>query len=138
MGALALSAAMLLTGGGGAANTVNKTNDICWNAHAILAASTSGNEAAVWEAIGGVAKARPFKWKIVENYEQGVAQKISFRQYDTRFQEGGTAFVAHCGHGGTCNEFAEEVLKSYPSIGSPGVYCGEIPHILANPQSAPF
>jgi hypothetical protein len=31
---------------------------------------------------------------------------------------------------------AEAVLKRYPESGSPSVWCGEVPHILDNPQSA--
>jgi hypothetical protein len=137
VGLLALAATVGAVAHTSAANTVHKTADTCRNAHAILMASADGNHARYWEAIGGTVKAPIGKWKVVDTYEPGIAQKVSFRQYDTKFHQGGTAYVAHCGHGGTCNEIAEEILKHYPEAGSPGVYCGEIPHILDNPQSAP-
>lgn len=123
---------------GGAANTVHKTADSCSNAHAILMASTDGDHARYWEAIAGVVKNPNRRWHVVDSYEPGVAQKVSFRQFDTRFHEGGTAYVAQCGAGFTCNALAEDVLKNYPDVGSPGVYCGEVPHILDNPQAAPI
>ncbi len=108
------------------------------NAHAILMASTDGDHARYWEAISGVVKTPIGRWVVVSDYEPGVAQKVSFRQYDTKFHQGGTAYVAHCGAGFTCNALAEQVLKNFPAVGSPGVYCGEVPHILDNPQSAPI
>jgi hypothetical protein len=123
---------------GSAANTVQKTADNCMNAHAILMASTDGNHARYWEAIEGVVKKPIGRRVVVDSYEPGVAQKVSFRQFDTKFHEGGTAYVAHCGAGFTCNALAEEVLKNYPNVGSPGVYCGDIPHILDNPQASPI
>lgn len=138
LGLALLTAVGLSVTPGSAANTVQKTADNCANAHAILMASTDGDHARYWEAISGVVKTPIGKWVVVDAYEPGVAQKVSFRQYDTKFHEGGTAYVAHCGAGFTCNELAEAVLKHYPDVGSPGVYCGEVPHILDNPQSAPI
>ena len=104
----------------------------------VEAALADGDHARYWEAISGVVTKPVGRWVVVDNYEPGVAQKVSFRQYDTKFHEGGTAYVAHCGAGFTCNALAEEVLKNYPDVGSPGVYCGEVPHILDNPQAAPI
>jgi len=120
-----------------AANQVKKTGDTCRNAHAILTASEASRSAVIWEAISRVVKARPFRWKAVPDYEPGVSQKVSFRQYETRFHEGGIAYVAHCGAGQTCNDLAAELLQSYPEMGSPGVFCGAVPHILDNPTAAP-
>jgi hypothetical protein len=133
---LALSGVVFAVTDGGAANSVQKTADNCVNAHAILMASSSGNHGTYWEAIQGVIASRRGSWTVVSDYEPGVAQKISFRQYDTKFTTGGTAYVAHCGEGATCNLLAEAVLKRYPESGSPSVWCGEVPHILDNPQSA--
>ena len=135
LGILALSGVVFAVTDGGAANSVQRTADNCMNAHAILMASESGNHATYWEAIQGVVNSRRGSWTVVSDYEPGVAQKISFRQYDTKFKEGGTAYVAHCGEGATCNQLAEVVLKRYPESGSPSVWCGEVPHILDNPQS---
>jgi hypothetical protein len=135
-GVLALATTMVVDGG--AANTVHKTSEICMNAHAILAASMDSDHSRFWEAIGRTAKSPPYEYLVVSDYEPGIAKKVSFRQYDLRFHQGGTAYVAHCGHGGTCNKLAEAFLQNYPEAGSPGVYCGEVPHILDNPQAAPF
>jgi hypothetical protein len=66
-----------------------------------------------------------------------VAQKVSFRQYDVQFTTGATAYVGHCGYGGTCNKLAETILKNYPDAGSPWVFCGAVPYLLQNPSSAP-
>jgi hypothetical protein len=138
VGLLALAAVAGAVVETSAANTVHKTAETCQNAHAILMASTDGNHSRYWEAIGGTVKTPNDKWVVVETYETGVSRKVSFRQYDTKFHQGGTAYVAHCGHGGTCNELAEAVLQRYPEVGSPGVYCGEVPHILDNPQASPL
>jgi hypothetical protein len=119
-----------------AAGKVTRTADKCVNAHAILMASNTGNHARFWEAIYSVTKTRPY-WEILSDYQPGVSQKMSFRQYDAKFAQGVTAYVAHCGHGATCNELAEQLLKQYPEIQNPVVYCGEVPHILDNPTSAP-
>ncbi len=120
-----------------AAGGVTRAPDNCSNAHAVLMSSASGDHARHWAAIGGVMRAHPH-WQVVPEYEPGVSQKASFRQYDAKFAQGVTAYVASCGHSATCNAIAEAVLKAYPAIPSPAVYCGEIPHVLDNPVSAPL
>ena len=138
LGWVALAVAVTAVADGGAANTVHKTADNCMHAHAILAASLDSDHARIWEAIERTAKNPPHEYQVVGEYEPMVAMKVSFRQYDLRFHSGAAAYVAHCGHGGTCNKLAEAFLQNYPESGSPGVYCGEVPHILDNPQAAPF
>ncbi len=119
-----------------AAGQVTRTADNCVNATAILMASNTGNHARFWEAIYSVTKTRPY-WQIKQDHVPGESQSMSFRQYDAAFAQGVTAYVAHCGHGATCNELATQTLKQYPEIQNPVVFCGETPHILTNPQSAP-
>ncbi len=138
LGAAALATFGLAVDNGSAAGSVSKTAGNCMNAHAILMASMDGNHDRYWQAIESAVKSQPGRFFPVSDYEPGVAQKVSFRQYDTRFQEGGTAYVGHCGSGATCNDLADYILKAYPEVGSPSVHCGEIPHILENPTSAPF
>jgi hypothetical protein len=121
----------------GAAGSVSRTAENCMNAHAILMASQDGNHSRYWEAINTAVRSQVGRFEIVGDYEPGISRKVSFRQYDTRFQQGGTAYVAHCGHGATCNDLADYILKVFPEVGSPGVYCGEVPHILENPTSGP-
>ena len=136
-GALAVSC--MLTDNTSAAGSVTTTKDDCMTAWAILMSSHPTVHSAFphqdyKENILGVVKWRPH-WKVGE-YVAGVSQSFDLQTFDTRFHEGGTAYVAHCGHGATCNELAREVLKAYPELGSPVVYCTlEPPHILENPQS---
>jgi len=136
VGALAVSC--MLTDNTSAAGSVTTTKDDCMTAWAILMSSHPTVHAAFphvdyKESILGVAKWRPH-WKVGE-YVAGSSQSFDLQTFDTRFHEGGTAYVAHCGHGATCNELAREVLKAYPELGSPVVYCTlEPPHILENPQ----
>jgi hypothetical protein len=122
-----------------AAGSVTTTKDDCMTAWAILMASHPIVHGAFphsdyKEAILNVVKWHPH-WKVGE-YVAGASQAFDLQTFDTRFHEGGTAYVAHCGHGATCNELARVVLKAYPELGSPVVYCTiEPPHILDNPQS---
>jgi hypothetical protein len=123
---------------GEAAGGVTATKDDCMNAHAIIMASHPTVHAGFphpeyCEAILNVVKWHRH-WTVAPEYEPGVSQKFSLKKWDTKFHEGGTAYVAHCGHGATCNEVARVVLKAYPEIPSPVVYCGEVPHILDNPS----
>ncbi len=124
---------------GDAANAVQTTKDDCRSAWAILMSSHPSVHAGFphveyKEAILSVVRNHPH-WTVAE-YEANYSQKFSLQTFDTRFHEGGTSYVAHCGHGATCNELARAVLKQYPELGSPAVYCTvEPPHILENPQS---
>ena len=135
LSAAALAATLFATAGTGAANSVQRTVDNCMNAHAVLMVGSDGDHARYWQAIYRVVRSPIKWWHVVGEYTPMVSQSCSIRQYDTRFYQGGTAYVAHCGHGLTCNDLAEEVLKNYPEVGSPRVYCGEVPYLLVNPQS---
>ncbi len=122
-----------------AAGSVTTTKDDCMTAWAILMASHPTVHGAFphteyKEAILNVVKWHPH-WRVGE-YLPGESQKFDLQTFDTRFHEGGTAYVAHCGHGATCNELARVILKAYPELGSPTVHCTiDPPHILDNPQS---
>ncbi len=127
------------TGSIDAAGSVKTTKDDCMTAWATLMAShptvhSAFPHAEYKEAILNVIKWHPH-WT-VGSYEAGVSQRFELSTFDTRFHEGGTAYVAHCGHGATCNELARAILKTYPELGSPQVDCTiEPPHVLENPQS---
>ncbi len=122
-----------------AAGDVKHTKDDCVTAWATLMVSHPSVHGGFphqeyKEAILNVIKWNPH-WTVGE-YEPGVSQKFELTTMDTHFQEGGTAYVAHCGHGSTCNEVARTILKTYPELGSPHVDCViEPPHVLENPQS---
>jgi len=112
-----------------AGGSVTTAKDDCVTAWAILAPG----DAASREAVQGVVRWHPH-WKS-DVYERGHSQSFQLQVFDLTFAKGGSATVAHCGHGATCNELAREVLKAYPNIGNPVVYCTmEAPHILENPQ----
>ena len=132
--ASAMALAMASTHATRAAGQVKPAADNCMNAHALLAATQGGDSSAVWQAIDSVMRTHPH-WEKVGDAEPMVSQKIAFRQYTVKWGEGITAYVAHCGHGQTCNQFAEALLKAYPDIGSPTVYCGIPPYFLENPSS---
>lgn len=109
--------------------------DTCANAHAILTASKSGQHELVWRAVARTVRSDRDKWEVVDDYEPMVVRRVSFRQYDTRYVEGGTAYVAHCGHGGTCNALADAFAKEMDGLlPVPEVYCGVVPGVLDNPQ----
>jgi hypothetical protein len=105
----------------------------CRNAHAVLVASSTGQHDVVWRAVGEVVKEGHGRWQVVDDYEPGVAMRVSFRQYDVG--EGASAYVAHCGHGGTCNELAKAFFAKHDDWYSPEVFCGSVPDRLSNPRS---
>ena len=109
--------------------------EACRNAHAVIVASTTAQHDYVWREVGGVVRQGRGKWQVVDDYEPGVAMRVSFRQYDVEGREGATAYVAHCGHGGTCNSLVQAFFEKHPDWYSPEVFCGEVPQILHNPQS---
>ncbi len=74
---------------------------------------------------------------VVSSYEPGKIQQASFKQYSVKGQDGAYAYVAHCGHGGTCNMIAARLHSLYKGIGKPRVYCGEnaLPNMLESPTA---
>jgi hypothetical protein len=117
-----------------AAMTVKEGPESCSNAHAVVVASKSGKHDFIWGEIKRTIAAGNGKWQLVDEYEPGVSQRVSLRQYDLKYVEGGSAYVVHCGHGGTCNSFVQAFFKSHPDWYSPEVFCGIIPEALQNPQ----
>ena len=118
--------------------SVKEGPDSCSNAHLVLVASTSGKHDYIWGEVGKVVRAGKGKWIVVDDYEPGVVQKVSFRQYDVKDRDGAQAYVAHCGHGGTCNSLAQAFFKEHDNWYSPEVFCGQVPSILQNPQKVTF
>ncbi len=117
-----------------AARQVKPAADSCSNAHALLVASQSGQHDHIWGEIRKIIQKGNGKWQLVDDYEPGVTTKVSLRQYDLKYHEGASAYVMHCGHGGTCNDFANTFLQAYPDWYSPEVFCGAVPEALQNPQ----
>src|SRR5690606_1742118 len=98
---IAAASAMAITftaGGIDAAGSVKTTKDDCMTAWATLMASHPAVHVAFphqeyKEAILNVIKWHPH-WT-VGAYEAGVSQRFDLSTFDTRFHEGGTAYVAH-------------------------------------------
>ena len=111
---------------------VKEGPETCSNAHLVIAASASGKHDVIWSAVAKVAKTNPWKWRIQDDYEPGVAERVSLRQYDIAYRDGATAYVMHCGHGGTCNSFAQAFFAEHANWYSPEVFCGPVPQALQN------
>ena len=73
--------------------------------------------------------------KVVDSYEPGIVSQAEFKEYSVKGHDNGKAYVAHCGHGGTCNMLAARVANIYKGIGKPTVYCGDhaLPKMLVSP-----
>ena len=132
-----------------------KAPDACSNAHAILGWSDfkQGPEEsaedfekrvkAPWVKVGWVVGR--LNWgraedkqqlKMVDEAESGVYGQAAFKEYKVEGHDNGKAYVAHCGHGGTCNMIAARVFRIYKGIGKPIVYCGKeaLPKMLHSPS----
>jgi hypothetical protein len=133
--AIAGAWAVLTAGAVGQAEfKLTEAPDACRNAHAVLLASASENKGAIWSSIRHLAGGDKEKWEMVDDYEPGVSVKLSLREYDTKHHEGGTAYVAHCGYGGTCNSLAKAWFEKHPDSYSTKVYCGPLPDAIDNPR----
>ncbi len=60
-----------------------------------------------------------------EGYEERVAHKFELMVFDLTTIDG-TAIVAHCGHGGTCNLLAQKLHSNFPTS-QPVVVCTHDP-----------
>lgn len=113
---------------------VTEADATCRNAHAVLVASRSGKHNYIWREINKVARSNRDKWQVVSEYEPGVVKRLSLRQYEVRGKAGASAYVVHCGHGGTCNTLAQAFFKEHPDWYSPEVFCGPVPSLLQSPS----
>jgi hypothetical protein len=135
--ALALTMATTATEPTIAASTVQATNPNCMNAWATLMTTHPSVHAAfphvefkeaILRALGSTSATGGF--------ERGMGGAYELLTFDTRFVEGGTAYVAHCGNGATCNSIGEKIIKAYPEVGTVYVYCTPTPPVvLDNPQA---
>jgi hypothetical protein len=133
--ALALTMATTTTDLTIAASTVQATNPNCMSAWATLMTTHP--------SVHGAFPHVEFKEAILRavgntsgTFRAGDGGAYELLTFDTRFVEGGTAYVAHCGNGATCNSLGEKVIKAYPEVGTVYVYCTPTPPVvLENPQS---
>lgn len=120
---------------------VQGTVDNCVQATAILA----GEEASFQAVIDHVKKENLRKeklqrWEVVSEAERSVVKRIALKRYSViKPKQGGptSVLVAQCGHGGTCNTVAQDVLKTFPKMAPvPTVHCGDVSNVLENPSPA--
>ena len=120
-----------------AAGGVQETTPVCREAHAILAGGNDGEHARRWEAVSRVVR-KNRKWTVIDAPERDTVDRIAFRQWRAAHPCKGcpeTYYVAHCGHGGTCNAVARAYVEAYPSSSPPPVvFCGETANVLTDPQ----
>lgn len=133
-----LASAALLAVAGGALASVQETSPVCMEAHAILAGSPGADSAAIWRGIATVVRKHP-RWQVVPEAERGTVDRVAFKEWRPRWPTKGgpeTLLVAHCGHGGTCNEVARAVAEAFPqSTPKPVVFCGDVSNVLVEPRS---
>ena len=113
---------------------VREGPDTCANAHAVVVASSSGKHDFIWGEIRNVIREGNGKWIVVDDYEPGVVQRVSLRQYDLKNHPGASAYVVHCGHGGTCNALVRAFFAKHGDWYSPEVFCGVVPGSLESPR----
>jgi hypothetical protein len=129
MVAMGAAATMTTVARDSAAGQVTPTKEDCITAWAILASGDAPGQEAVKNVVNWNKH-----WKS-GSYVAGESQSFQLMTFDRTFGSGSVT-VAHCGHGGTCNELANAVLKAWPNMGNPVVYCTvDPPHVLQNPQS---
>jgi len=108
---------------------VTPTKPDCISAWALLAPGSASGKEAVQSVV------RWHRHWDASGYEPFRSQKFSLQVFDV-VTSNRNVTVAHCGHGATCNALADAVLKAYPNVGQPVVYCtAEPPPLLANPQT---
>ncbi len=138
LAALSPIVAVALVGNALAGGAVTETNPACLEAHAILAGSASTESSRYWTAIGDVVHKNQ-RFRVVAEPERGVVDRVAFKQWRPRYpQKGGpeALYVAHCGHGGTCNDLAKAVSEGIPTATpAPIVFCGDVSNVLVEGQS---
>ena len=122
--------------GADAAAAVLTKKENCTNAYAVLGWSTFTTEEQhklPWSKIGWILGRRTWLTQ-VETIEPGVVRQLAFFDYRVKGNPKAHAYVAQCGHGGTCNEVADVFSRIYHGIGVAQVECGALPGILVEPS----
>ena len=95
---------------------VTRTKDDCKTAWAVLTANNAQGQEAVKEVV-----AEHPSWS-ADGYEPMVSQKFALMVFDVVGSDD-SVIVAHCGHGATCNQLAEEVEKKHADLHDPVIVC---------------
>ncbi|MBK6519974.1 MAG: hypothetical protein IPG04_39045 [Polyangiaceae bacterium] len=116
---------------------VKEADATCMTATAILIPSDGADEPARVEMIRKVL-AKNNKWSVVGEPPVNRVGEVAVVRYDVRHTYKGGPTVAYtvaCGHGGTCNDVANEFRKEHPTLSpAPAVQCGDVSNVLINPQ----
>ena len=95
---------------------VTRTKDDCTTAWAVLGPGTQRGQ----DAVRQVVKEHP-GWSD-SGYEPMVSQKFQLMVFNVVGSQD-TVVVAHCGHGATCNQLAEEMEAKHADLSDPVVVC---------------
>lgn len=78
------------------------------------------------------------KWTVVSEPPVNRVGEVAVVRFDVKhtYKGGPTvAYTVQCGHGGTCNDVANEFRKEHPTLTpAPAVQCGDVSNVLVNPQ----
>jgi hypothetical protein len=135
-----LAASVALAAVPALAGDVKEADATCHTVTAILLTGDGGDEASRWSKIREVVSANR-KLTVVREAPQNRVGEVALTRFDIKhtFKGGPTvAYTVQCGHGGTCNDVANEFRAKFPSLTpAPVVQCGDVSHMLTNPQPAP-
>ncbi len=122
---------------GGATAAVKEANETCYTATAILLPGDGSTEDVRLSLIRNVLDANP-NWTKVDAIPENRVGDVALVKYDIKSpQKGGptVVYTVACGHGGTCNDVAKKFNEKHSEIKpEPVVLCGDLSHVLTNPQ----
>jgi hypothetical protein len=113
-------------------------NPTCSHATAILLVGDGQNGELRWDMIRKVVATKR-EWAVSDAAQASTVGSVALVGYAIKhtYKGGPTvAYTVECGHGGTCNDVANEFAKTYPQqTPAPAVFC-DVSNILENPTSA--
>ncbi len=131
---------LLLVGAHAIAGDVKEADATCHTATAILLTGDGSDDATRWRTIREVV-AKNRAWTVVREAPSNRVGEVALTRFDIKhtFKGGPTvAYTVQCGHGGTCNDVANKFRAEHPNVSpAPVVQCGDLGHMLTNPQPAP-
>ncbi len=113
-------------------------NPTCGHATAILLVGDGQSGDQRWDMIRKVVATKR-EWTVSDTAQASTVGSVALVGYTIKhtYKGGPTvAYTVECGHGGTCNDVANEFAKTYPQqTPAPAVFC-DVSNILENPTSA--
>jgi hypothetical protein len=131
---LAIGGAAHADGGKG----VQEANATCSHATAILLVGDGQSGDARWSMIRKVVASKR-EWVVSDSAQPSTVGSVALTTYTIKhtYKGGPTvAYTVDCGHGGTCNDVANEFAKTFPAeTPAPAVFC-DVSNLLENPTPA--